>query len=337
MRILVTGGAGYIGSHVALRLVEAGHDVTVLDNLSTGHRWAVPSECTFVEGSTGDEVCLERLFDSRAAFDAVMHFAANTDVGESVLNPAKYYENNTVNTIHVISAALKAGVKSFIFSSTAAVYGEQNAGIVDEQAQTSPSSPYGHSKLMCEHALQDFAVASGDQMSYVILRYFNVAGARPDARIGQATPNATHLIKVAAEAAVGRRTGVSVFGTDYDTKDGTCLRDFIHVEDLATAHLCALSYLADGGRSDIFNVGYGVPYSVRDVIRSMKQVSGSNFEVIEAARRAGDISSLAADSRKIQTVLGWRPEFNNLNTICDTAYRWEKRLLNGDVAPSAPV
>lgn len=325
MKFLVTGGAGYIGSHVAHQLVDAGHDVVVLDNLYSGHRWAVPEKSVFIEGSAGDRNLVERILGENL-FDGVLHFAAHIEVGESVENPAKYYRNNTVAALGLFEASAKAGISKVIFSSTAAVYGEPQIQLIDESQPLLPVNPYGASKMMSERVLGDIAAASDGKLKYVILRYFNVAGARRDLRIGQATPRATHLVKIAAETALGLRQSMSIHGTDYPTKDGTCLRDYIHVEDLAKGHLDALTYLERGGTSDVFNVGYGQPYSVREVIETMKNVTGRNFEVKEGPRRPGDAISLAANNKKIREVLGWTPKHDDLSLICETAFKWEKEL-----------
>lgn len=322
MKYLVTGGAGYIGSHTVHQLIEAGHSVVVLDNLQTGHEWAIHKAAQFIRGNVGDPDLLDRIF-SHHRFDGVLHFAANIEVAESVTNPAKYYENNTVASLRLFTAVARAKVPSVIFSSTAAVYGNPRPAFANEDAELSPLNPYGASKVMSERILSDLIKASSG-VKYVILRYFNVAGARIDGRLGQATPRATHLIKVAAEAALGLRPAVSIFGTDYETASGTCERDFIHVEDLARAHLDALAYLDQGGASDVFNVGYGRTYSVREVIEMMKRVSGHDFPVIEESRRPGDAVTVAADNSKILATLGWRPQFENLELICKTALDWEK-------------
>ncbi|HVK60393.1 MAG TPA: UDP-glucose 4-epimerase GalE [Bdellovibrionales bacterium] len=325
MKLLVTGGAGYIGSHAAYQLVEAGHQVTVIDTLDSGHRWAVPPEAEFIEGSIGDVALLDSVF-SKNSFAAVLHFAAHIEVEESVSSPAKYFKNNTCNTVNLFDACLRHGVGKVIFSSTAAVYGEPTQSLVPENAALAPVNPYGWTKLMSERVLQELAAPSKD-LRYVILRYFNVAGARLDGKIGQTGKKSTHLIKIAAEAAAGKRTQMSINGNDYETADGTCLRDYVHVEDLASAHLAALDYLDRGGKSDIFNVGYGKPYSVREVISVMKEASGVDFKVVEGPRRAGDPASLAADVAKIRGAFNWSPKYQDLNLICKTAFNWEKELI----------
>lgn len=325
MKVLVTGGAGYIGSHVVKQLGEAGgYDITVLDNLSTGFEDSVLygkvlkadlSDFAFVEKFLVDE-----------KFEAIIHFAASIVVPESVENPLKYYMNNTVNTTNLIRCAVKSGVKRFVFSSTAAVYGEPVDGVVSEVSPLAPINPYGHTKLMSEQVLRDTAAAHSG-FSFVILRYFNVAGASMDGRIGQRFPNATHLIKVSCEAACGKRKKMYIFGDDYPTKDGSCVRDYIHIEDLASAHLAALNYLADGGKSDVFNCGYGSGYSVKEVVDMVKKISGVDFEAELAPRRAGDPALLVSNNQKILKILPWKPKFDDLEIICKSAYDWEKSLF----------
>ncbi len=322
MRVLVTGGAGYIGSHVVRQLGGAGYEVVVYDNLSTGRRQAVLCG-ELVVGDLADDEALGRLFRG-GPFDAVLHFAAHIVVPESVSDPLKYYGNNTRNTLRLLEMCARHGVERFVFSSTAAVYGIPEIIPVGEEAPLAPINPYGASKMMSERMLMDLAAASS--LKYVILRYFNVAGADPEGRIGQATPEATHLIKVACEAAVGKRQGLTVFGTDYDTPDGTCIRDYIHVEDLARAHLDALAHLGDGGDSAVLNCGYGHGSSVREVIDTVKRVSGVDFPVELGGRRAGDPPVLVADNGKIRKTLGWRPEYDDLEFIVKTALEWERSL-----------
>jgi UDP-glucose 4-epimerase len=321
--ILVTGGAGYIGSHVVLQLRARGERVVVLDDLSRGFRQAV-LDTPLVVGQVGDrDTVLEVLREH--GVDTVMHFAAYTIVPESVREPLKYYGNNTCSTRSLLQCCLEAGVKHFVFSSTAAVYGMPAQGVAAESSATAPINPYGTSKLMSEWMLRDVSAASN--LKHVALRYFNVAGSDSQCRVGQATPKATLLVKVACEVAVGKRPHISIYGTDYPTPDGTGVRDYIHVEDLATAHLCALDYLRAGGDSTVLNVGYGHGYSVREVLQSVERVSGERLKVIEEPRRAGDPPALVARADRIRQELGWKPRLDDLDTIVRTALAWERRLL----------
>ena len=328
-KILLTGGAGYIGSHVVRQLGAAGESVITLDNLSTGFETAVTAG-DLVIGDTGDANLLERLF-SENKIDTLMHFAAHTIVPESVADPLKYYRNNTANSRTLLEVAHRHGVKNVVFSSTAAVYGVLADGKASEETATNPINPYGTSKLMTEWMLRDLAFAGGP--SYVALRYFNVAGCEPSGRIGQSTPKATLLVKVACEAAVGRRDSISVFGTDYPTPDGTGLRDYIHVEDLASAHLDALAYLRGGGDSTILNCGYGHGYSVREVLQAVERANGAALNIIEEPRRAGDPPELVAIADQVRSVLGWTPKYDNLDTIVETSLNWERKIAAAD--PSA--
>jgi UDP-glucose 4-epimerase len=321
MTLLLTGGAGYIGSHVLLQLAGQGHDIVVADNLSTGHEWAVLAG-RLARVDLGDEAAMDRLFQAQR-FDAVLHFAASIVVPESVTEPLKYYANNTGNMLRLLQHCARHGVQRFIFSSTAAVYGLPPEPVVSEDQPLAPINPYGASKMMSERMLMDLGAASS--MRYVILRYFNVAGADPQGRIGQASANATHLIKVACETALGQRPSMQIFGTDYGTPDGTCIRDYIHVDDLARAHLDALSYLERGGPSTVLNCGYGHGYSVRQVIESVRRVSGRPLAAAEGPRRAGDAVQLVADSARIRRVLGWQPRHDDLDFIVQTAWRWEQK------------
>lgn len=320
--ILVTGGAGYIGSHVVRQLGEAGERIVVLDNLSTGFAEAVLYG-ELVVGDTGDRELVSRILKEHDV-DTVMHFAAHTVVPESVSNPLKYYGNNTCNSRNLLECCQVAGVKHFIFSSTAAVYGIPEGGLASEETPTAPINPYGLSKLMTEWMLRDLAAAS--DLRYVALRYFNVAGCDPEGRIGQSTPKATLLIKVACEAATGKRDGVSIFGTDYPTPDGTGIRDYIHVEDLADAHLKALDHLRQQGDSAVLNCGYGHGYSVREVLETVGQVAGEPLTIREEPRRAGDPANLIAVSDKIKGMLGWTPRYDDLEGIVRSAYAWEQHL-----------
>jgi len=321
--ILVTGGAGYIGSHVVRQLGEAGYEnIVVLDNLSKGFRDAVLYG-ELVVGDTGDKELVSQLLQDFNV-KSVLHFAAHTVVPESVSNPLKYYDNNTCHSRNLLECCQNAGIEHFIFSSTAAVYGIPENVPVDENTPKSPINPYGSSKLMTEWMLNDLGQATN--LNYVVLRYFNVAGCDPDGRIGQSTPGATLLTKVAVEAALGIREQVYVFGTDYDTKDGTGVRDYIHVEDLATAHIKALEYLQKGGESTTLNCGYGHGYSVREVLDAVEKAHGSPFKVIEQPRRAGDPPSLIAKADKIKEVLGWKPQYDNLDKIVTSALNWEIKL-----------
>ena len=323
MTVLVTGGAGYIGSHMAHALVDRGEDVMVLDNLSTGKEWVVPQEASLLVGDVGDADLLADIFDTHD-IDSVIHFAGSISVPESVERPLAYYDNNTCRTRTLIEAVARASVKRVIFSSTAAVYGIPEKFPVSEEALPNPITPYGRSKLMSEWMLQDTARAHG--LRYVALRYFNVAGADPRGRTGQCTENTTHLIKVACQVALGLREKMLVFGDDYDTPDGTCVRDFIHVVDLISAHLKALDHLRAGGEGGVFNCGYGHGHTVREVIDTVKKVSGVDFPVEVAPRRPGDLPAMVAAVDKLRDTLGWEPEMDDLEEIVASTLAWERHL-----------
>lgn len=323
MSVLVTGGAGYIGSHTAHALADSGQPFFVADNLSTGFSSALPAGAPLFIGDIADEHLVEGIIDAHA-IDTIIHFAGSIVVPDSLRDPLGYYANNTMATRNLLNAAIRKGVRQFIFSSTAAVYGNPDMMPVAEDAPTRPLSPYGMSKLMSEIMLHDVARAHG--LRFVILRYFNVAGADPQGRTGLSTLGATHLLKMAVEAALGQRAKFEIFGTDYDTPDGTCIRDLIHVSDLANAHVAALNYLRAGGASATFNCGYGHGYSVREVIEAVKRVSGRNFAVDEAPRREGDIVRMVADNTRIRTLLDWTPQFDSLDKIATHALAWEETL-----------
>ncbi|MBI5641407.1 MAG: UDP-glucose 4-epimerase GalE [Nitrospirae bacterium] len=322
MKILVTGGAGYIGSHMVKRLGERGHEIVVYDNLSSGYRDAVLYG-SLVIGDLSDYGKLCRLF-GKEGFDAVIHFAASISVEESVRKPLMYYRNNAANIFHLLEACLRYRVNNFIFSSTAAVYGNPSETPLTEKVSIQPVNPYGFSKMMAEQALQDTSRSS--ELRYVSLRYFNAAGADPEGELGERHDPETHLIPLAIRAALGSREGVTMFGTDYDTPDGTCIRDYIHVRDLIDAHLLALDYLMSGGSSRVFNCGYGRGYSVREIVEAVRRVTGAEFKVIETGRREGDPPYLIADSSRIRAELGWVPACDDIDYIIKTAWEWEKKL-----------
>jgi UDP-glucose 4-epimerase len=322
-KILVTGGCGYIGSHVTRQLSESGRTVVVYDNLSTGFRDALTHGEELIVGDLSDRDALEAAF-LKHRFTTVLHFAAAIIAPESVTLPLKYYGNNTRNTLGLLEACVKHNIQRFIFSSTAAVYGFPDGGVASEESAPAPINPYGTSKLMSEWMLRDVSLAHG--LQYVALRYFNVAGADPQARMGQRTPEATHLIKVACQAALGLRERIAIYGTDYPTPDGTGIRDYIHIEDLASAHLSALEYLENGGSPTAMNVGYGRGSSVRQVLEVVREVSGVGFETVEAERRPGDPASLVAQADRIGRLTGWQPRHADLRTIVADAWRWESKL-----------
>ena len=325
MTVLVTGGAGYIGSHMVWDLLDHGEKVVVLDNLSTGFRWAIPDDLDFIVGDFGDEALVASLI-SKYEIEAVVHFAAKIVVPESVSDPLGYYLNNTAKARSLLDCAVKGGVKKFIFSSTAAVYGNPQQNPVTEDEPTLPINPYGRSKLMVEWMLQDTAFAT--DLRYVVLRYFNVCGADPKGRTGQSTANATHLLKTAVQTALGMRKGMEVFGTDYPTPDGSCLRDYIQVSDLIGAHRDALRHLRSGGDSITCNVGYQRGYSVLEMIDVVKKVSGVDFAVKLSGRRAGDPAAIIAGNARVRSVLGWVPKHDHLPSIVQQALDWERRLHN---------
>lgn len=326
MTILVTGGAGYIGSHMVLELLDQGEKVVVLDNLTTGFDWAVPDRAKLIVGNVGDRKLVERIIRENEV-EAVIHFAGSVVVPESVENPLKYYENNTGNSRNLLEAVTNCGVDKFIFSSTAAVYGEpMTSGPIREDAVLNPMSPYGSSKLMTEIMVRDTALAS--DLRYVMLRYFNVAGCDPLKRTGQSTKGATHLIKIACETALGKRSHMEVFGNDYDTPDGSCIRDFIHVSDLVNAHYTALNFLRQGGLKFTANCGYSKGYSVLEVIKAVKELSGNDFPVVMEERRPGDIPALTANAHRLMSRLSWEPKHDDLKTIIKTALEWEAVLAH---------
>lgn len=327
MKILITGGAGYIGSHTLRQFLNTDHEICVLDNLSKGSEIAIKDlksirDFKFFKQDLSDFSVIKELF-KQEKFDAVVHFAASIEVFESMQNPLKYYLNNTANTSNLIQTCLENNVKNFIFSSTAATYGEPKDSVVSEESPLSPINPYGRSKLMSEEVLRDANMAN-PSFKYCILRYFNVAGACMDFKLGQRYPKATLLIKVAAECAANKRDKILIFGDNYNTKDGTCIRDYIHVDDISSAHLAALEYLQNN-ESNIFNVGYGHGFSVKEVIQTMKKVSRVDFKVELAPPRAGDPSVLISNVDKIRSLTSWKPKFDNLETICKSAFDWEKQ------------
>ena len=330
MAVLVTGGAGYIGSHMVLNLADAGDKTVVLDNLTTGFDWAVDGRAIFERGNAGDIDLVRRLIDKHEISE-IVHFAGSVVVPESMADPLKSYANNTAVSRNLIEAAVQGGVKRFIFSSTAAVYGMTGPDPVVETSPLNPLSPYGRSKLMTEWMVQDVAMAH--DMHYGVLRYFNVAGADPQKRSGQSTSLATHLIKIACQTALGQRDKMDIFGTDYATPDGTCMRDYIHVTDLIAAHALLLKHLRAGGESTILNCAYGQGYSVREVVETVRKISGVNFRVEEGPRRLGDPDSITATGEKLRRLLGWQPKHNDLNEIVETAYAWERHLMSRTAKP----
>lgn len=326
MNVLVVGGAGYIGSHCVRQLVEAGHRPVVVDNLVYGHRGAVAPEIPFYDVELGDEAKIGDILD-KEKIDVVMHFAAYAYVGESVTDPLKYYFNNTVATLHLLKAMLDHDVKKFVFSSTCATYGDVQTLPITEDLPQSPINPYGQTKLDVENALKNIAHAHG--LSFAAFRYFNAAGAAEDGTIGEDHNPETHLIPLVIDAATGKRPNISVFGTDYPTPDGTCLRDYVHVDDLSRAHIAVFDKLAEPGTALFYNLGTGTPTSVREVIQAVEEVTGQKVPVVEGPRRAGDPPALYADSAKAQTELGWTPKYTNIKPIVETAWKWHQSHPNG--------
>lgn len=325
--VLVTGGAGYIGSHVVVQLIAEGWRPVVVDDLSTGLRTLLPAEAEFIHGDAGNIELITALL-ARHRCQTVLHFAGSTIVPESLAHPLKYYSNNTAVGRNLLAACVAAGVRAFLFSSTAAVYGEPIRLPVSEDAPTRPISPYGSSKLMTEWMVRDVAAAAG--LRFIILRYFNVAGADPAGRTGQCTPQASHLIKVACEVATGKRPALTIFGEDYDTADGTCVRDFIHVSDLAAAHVAALAHLATGGGSDVVNCGYGRGFSVRQVVETTGRLARAPLTLTVGPRRAGDIPVMIADTHRIRRLLRWQPRYDDLDIIIGSALAWERRMARAE-------
>ena len=326
MSILVLGGAGYIGSHTARALVDAGHDVVVADNLETGFRAAVPEKARFYQGDIRDRAFVDQVFESES-IDGVIHFAANSQVGESMRDPLKYYDNNLCGTKVLLDSMVAHGVNKIVFSSTAATYGEPERVPILEDDKTDPTNCYGETKLAMEHMMKWVSNAHG--LRFVALRYFNACGAHPDGSIGEAHNPETHLIPLILQVPNGQREAISIFGTDYPTEDGTCIRDYIHVCDLAQAHILALEYLLKGGDNNVFNLGNGVGFSVKQVIDEARRVTGHPIPAKEEARRAGDPAQLIASSEKAKSVLGWKPEYDDLNTIIQTAWDWHKNHPHG--------
>ncbi|WP_251440948.1 UDP-glucose 4-epimerase GalE [Veillonella intestinalis] len=325
MNILVTGGAGYIGSHTVRALQKAGHTPVVLDNLSRGHVESLPANVEFINMDIADTALVNLLKEKQ--IDGVMHFAAHSQVGESMTNPMIYYENNVVGSFQLIEAVRQAGVKYFVFSSTAAVYGEPEVVPIKEDARLAPTNVYGRTKLMIEQMLQDYSNIYG--LRYVALRYFNAAGADSSGEIGEDHTPETHLIPLILEAALGKRPNITIFGTDYDTADGTCVRDYIHVNDLASAHILSMEYLRDGGASNYFNLGSGNGFSVKEIVDTTKSVTGVDFPVVIGERRAGDPGTLIASSEKAQTVLGWKPIHSDVTQVIKDAWQWHQGHPNG--------
>lgn len=327
MKILVLGGAGYIGSHTVYSLIEQDNEVIVFDNLETGHIEAVHPKAKFYKGDLRNRVHIDSVLDVEKNIDAVIHFAANSLVGESMINPLKYYDNNLCGTKVLLESLVAHNIKNIVFSSTAATYGEPKHTPILEDDPTNPTNCYGETKKAMERMFYWTQQAHG--LKYVSLRYFNACGAHISGKIGEAHNPETHLIPIILQAANGKREHISIFGTDYNTPDGTCIRDYIHVTDLAQAHILAVEYLLNGGESNIFNLGNGVGFSVREVIETAKKVTGKEIKVIEEERRAGDPAILIASSDKAKNILGWKPEYDDLSTIIETAWKWHSTHLNG--------
>ena len=327
MKVLVLGGAGYIGSHTVYKLIEEGHDVVVFDNLETGYIEAVHPQAKFYKGDLRNRPEIDNVLDSESGIDAVIHFAANSLVGESMVNPLKYYDNNVYGTKVLLESLLAHGIKNIVFSSTAATYGEPTDSPILETDPTNPTNCYGETKRAMERMFYWTELAHG--IKYVSLRYFNACGAHVNGNIGEAHNPESHLIPIILQVANGTRDHISVYGTDYDTFDGTCIRDYIHVTDLAQAHILACKYLLDGGKSDIFNLGNGVGFSVKEVIEKAKEVTKKEIKVVLEGRRAGDPAVLVASSDKAKKILGWKPAYNDLGTIIDTAWKWHSTHPNG--------
>lgn len=326
MAILVLGGAGYIGSHTALALCDAGRDVVVADNLETGFKASVPEKARFYQGDIRDREFLDKLFETEK-IEGVIHFAANSQVGESMKNPLKYYDNNLCGTKVLLDSMVAHGVNKIVFSSTAATYGEPERVPILEDDKTDPTNCYGETKLAMEHMMK--WVSGAHDLKFVALRYFNACGAHPSAKIGEAHNPETHLIPLILQVPMGKREQISIFGDDYATPDGTCIRDYIHVCDLAQAHILALDYLVNGGENNVFNLGNGVGFSVKEVIEEARSVTGHPIPAKTEARRAGDPAQLIASSDKAKNILGWKPEYNDLHTIIDTAWKWHQSHPNG--------
>jgi UDP-glucose 4-epimerase len=324
MKVLITGGAGYIGSHMALALLDEGNDVVILDNLTTGSKQIVPPKANFIEGDVSDLNLVQKILNEHS-FDAVTHFAGSVKVEESVLNPLKYYENNTMKTLRFLDCLINSNVTKFIFSSTAAIYEEKKSGLISETDSCNPSNPYGQSKLMCEKIIKDLSKSTN--LKFFILRYFNVAGADPQLRSGQIDELSNHLIKSCIDCVIKKKEFIEIYGVDYDTEDGSCVRDFIHVSDLVSGHLIAIKHLVNGGDSDICNLGYGKGLSVLEIVERVKLISKINYNTKIVGRRKGDVSRVVANSNKMMSKYNWKPELGDIDNIISTALNWEKQKL----------